>query len=61
MAVPLTTRHCRTSSSPENLGWSNTSTQSETFGANSNGVFVKELAGSICAVDLFSASKNQTD
>ena len=43
--LPWQQGHCRTSPSPVNLGWSNTFAQSETFGANSNGVSVKELVG----------------
>ena len=62
MGVPLTTLHCRTSPTPEKLGWINTSAQSETFGANSNGVSVKELAGppvSASGDQLISAAKTK--
>ena len=57
MAVPLTTRHCRTSPSPENLGWSNTSRSRRAMVFPSRNMWV--LVGSTCAVDLFSASENQ--
>ena len=41
--MPLDKKTLSHISLPENPGWSNTSTQSETSGANSNGVSVKEL------------------